>query len=122
MSTRSGFRSGFFFSSLLLASAALLLLPSRAAAQSASVSGQVTDQANAVISAAQVEISNADTGVSQTTKSNDDGFYSIAGLLPGRYSLTVSKQQFKTVSVVGSLVMLWKATLQNSECSFHRWR
>ncbi|MGA3264530.1 MAG: TonB-dependent receptor, partial [Terracidiphilus sp.] len=50
---------------------------------------------------AQVEIGNIDTGVTQTTKTTGDGFYSLTGLMPGRYSMTVRKQQFKTVSVVG---------------------
>jgi hypothetical protein len=96
-----GLHSPFFFTLFILAFMVAGLLPLRAFAQSASVSGRVTDQANASIADAEVKIGNADTGESQATKTNGDGFYSLSGLLPGRYSLVVRKPQFKTVSVVG---------------------
>ena len=89
------------FTLFIMAFVLAALLPSRAFAQSASVSGRVTDQANATIADAEVKIGNTDTGESQATKTNGDGFYSLTGLLPGRYSLVVRKQQFKTVTVVG---------------------
>ena len=99
-----GFRSLLSFTLFLAALTVAGLLPSRAFAQSASVSGQVTDQAHAAIPDAQVEIGNTDTGVTQITKTTGDGFYNLTGLMPGRYSLTVRKQQFKTVSVVGIIL------------------
>ncbi len=97
----TGFRRLFSLTLFLAALTLAGLLPSRALAQSASVSGQVTDQAHAAIPDAQVEIGNTDTGVTQITKTTGDGFYFLSGLMPGRYAMTVRKQQFKTVSVVG---------------------
>lgn len=48
--------------------------------EAASVSGRVTDQQNAVIPDVEVEIKNVATGVSQTTKTNGEGFYSFPSL------------------------------------------
>ena len=79
------------------------LLPNSAFGQSdsASVSGRVTDQQNAVIPEVEVEIRNTDTGVTYTTKANGDGFYSFPNLPPGNYLMNVRKEQFRTVSVTG---------------------
>lgn len=56
----------------------LFLLPCAfAQSESASVSGRVTDQDNLVMPEVEVEIKNADTGLSYTTKTNNDGFYSF---------------------------------------------
>ena len=77
------------------------LLPSRASAQTASVSGQVKDQANAPASGAGIEIRNIDTGVVQVTKTNGDGFYNLSDLQPGHYAMTVRKPQFQAVMVSG---------------------
>jgi len=80
-----------------------LLQPSSALAQagSASVSGRVTDQTNAVMPDVEVEIKSVDTGVSQITKTNGDGFYNFPSLKPGNYLMSVRKQSFQTVSVTG---------------------
>jgi hypothetical protein len=70
-----------------------------AQAEAASVSGRVTDQQSAVIPDVEVEIKNVATGVSQTTKTNGEGFYNFPFLPPGNYLMNVRKQQFRTVSV-----------------------
>jgi hypothetical protein len=49
----------------------------------------------------EVEIKNADTGLSYTTKTNGDGFYSFAILPPGNYLMNVHRLQFRSVSVTG---------------------
>ena len=41
---------------------------------SASVFGRITDQSNAVVTDVEVEIKNTDTGVTQVTKTNGEGF------------------------------------------------
>ena len=96
-----GVRSLFSFTLFLAALMAVVLLPSRVLAQSASVSGQVTDQANAAIPGVEVEIGNTDTGVSQVTKTNGVGFYSISDLKPGHYAMKIRKESFQAVSVTG---------------------
>ena len=79
------------------------LLPRYLQAQSetASVSGQVTDQSGAVVPGVHVEIKNVDTNVSQVTMTNGEGFYVFPVLKPGNYLMNVSKQMFRTVSVTG---------------------
>jgi hypothetical protein len=72
-----------------------------AQSESASVSGRVTDQSNALMPDVEVEIKNADTGVSQAARTNGEGFYVFPALKPGNYLMGVRKQSFRTVSVTG---------------------
>ena len=72
-----------------------------AQAGSAAISGRVTDQSNAAMPDVEVEIKNVDTGISQVTKTNGDGIYSLSALPPGHYLMNIRKQQFRTVSVTG---------------------
>src|SRR5580700_7831960 len=88
------------FTALLMTS--LVRTPSACAQTgSASISGRVTDQSSAVMPDVEVEIKNVDTGVTQATKTNGDGIYSLPALSPGHYLMNVRKQQFRTVSVTG---------------------
>jgi hypothetical protein len=65
------------------------------AAEGAGVVGTIIDPAGAVISSARVELKNEDTGVSYTSTSDARGQYSIAGMPPGRYDLSVTSMGFK---------------------------
>src|SRR3984957_570984 len=85
----------FFVPSLLLAPIVF------AQTGSASISGRITDQSNAVVPDVEVEIKNVDTGVTEVTKTNNDGIYSVPTLAPGNYLMNVRKQLFRTVSVTG---------------------
>ena len=67
----------------------------------AAISGEVTDPSGAVISRVQISVRNIDTGVTQQTTTNGAGFYSVPGLKPGRYTVTVSRQGFRTVDLTG---------------------
>jgi hypothetical protein len=96
-----GFRSLFSFTFFLVALMVAGLMPSRAFAQFASVSGQVTDQDDAAIPGVEVEISNTDTGVARGTKTNEEGFYNISDLKPGHYAMKISKERFQSVSMTG---------------------
>jgi len=69
--------------------------------EAASVSGRVTDQSNAVVPDVEVEIKNVDTGLSQSTKTNGDGFYFFPNLKPGNYLINVRKPAFRTISLTG---------------------
>jgi hypothetical protein len=68
---------------------------------SASISGRVTDQSNAVITNVEVEIKNVDTNVLLVTRTNEDGIYSFPALQPGQYLMNVRKQGFQSVSITG---------------------
>ena len=60
------------------------------------LSGTVTDAQGAVIQGATVVIKNISTNVEITTTTNEDGSYSFPLLQPGKYSLKVNTQGFKT--------------------------
>src|SRR6476660_5058539 len=61
----------------------------------AGIQGTVTDKSGAVVSGATVMVTNQETGVSQTSKTNDSGFYRISALKPGRYTVDVEASSFK---------------------------
>lgn len=89
----------WFWSSVLCI--AYLAFPIRGAAQTelAHVHGRVTDQSEAVVAEAEVEIKNVDTNLSATARTNEDGLYTFPSLRPGRYVLSARKSGFKTVTV-----------------------
>jgi outer membrane receptor protein involved in Fe transport len=58
------------------------------------IDGNVTDPSGAAISDATVEATNADTAVTESTVTNNDGLYRFPSLIPGTYTITVKKQGF----------------------------
>ncbi len=83
----------------LLLSAFLFVLTSAAFAQfGASVAGTVTDKSGAVISGANVTVTNKATAVAHNAVTGDSGFYRITGLPPGQYEVTVEAGNFKKSS------------------------
>ncbi len=83
--------------SLGFAVALMLGLGVPAAAQSslATVTGVVTDSANAVIPGAVVTISNIDTGVKTEVQTNATGHYTLVSLVPGSYTLDTQAAGFR---------------------------
>ncbi|MGH9776189.1 MAG: TonB-dependent receptor domain-containing protein [Candidatus Acidiferrales bacterium] len=81
--------------------AAVLFLPLLAHAQSARVSGTVTDSSGGVVSHAKVTFTNTATNSVRTTESSDAGYYSVPDLAPGLYNITVEKSGFKSVTFTG---------------------
>ncbi|HKI24920.1 MAG TPA: carboxypeptidase-like regulatory domain-containing protein, partial [Candidatus Sulfotelmatobacter sp.] len=82
---------------VLAALAGVLLASSPLFAQfHSAIEGTVTDSSGAAVPAAQVVLTNQDTGVSQTTVSNDTGAYHFPSLGLGKYTLTATKQGFQT--------------------------
>src|SRR5438067_1483253 len=61
------------------------------------VSGTITDPQAAVVPSAMVVVRNLETNVESRTVSNEHGHYSVPPLNPGRYSVTVTANGFKTV-------------------------
>lgn len=64
---------------------------------SATISGRVADQTNAVVAGAKVSAQNVATGVSYSTETNDVGFYNVPNLPPGKYRVFVSKEGFARI-------------------------
>ena len=70
------------------------------ASDRASVTGTVTDSTGALVTGATVIVKTASATV-QTATTNDRGEYSLHGLAPGTYSVTVSASGFKTFQTEG---------------------
>lgn len=60
-----------------------------------SIVGTVTDSSAAVVPEVQINVTNVARGVTRTTLTTQSGDYLVTGLLPGRYSLTAKKAQFR---------------------------
>lgn len=69
-----------------------------------SVEGTVVDQSGAAVPNATVTATNQATGVARSTTTNPSGFYRIAGLPPGSYTVTGSAATFKQQSMPGVVV------------------
>ena len=85
-----------FFVTILLT----LLIASSAAAQAqstgGSIQGSVIDANGAVIPEANVEVKNLETNFTRTVTTDENGRFTVLGLQPGKYSVTVTKAGFAT--------------------------
>lgn len=81
----------------LIAASLLVLWSAMAFAQSASVQGRVTDPTGALIPGASVTVTNAASGVTLKTKTNNDGEYAVPFLQPGQYNILVEREGFQSV-------------------------
>jgi len=78
----------------------MLLAAGTAHAQyNASIEGTVTDPTGAVIAGAAITVTNQATAVSQQTTTSAEGFYHVAGLPPGKYTVAASFSGFKEESI-----------------------
>jgi hypothetical protein len=92
-----------------------LLLPFMAAAQSVvtgGISGSITDQTGAVIVGAKITLTDSASGEAQAVTSSSSGVYGFSLLKPGRYTLSVTQQGFKT-SATGVDVVLGQIVAVN---------
>ncbi len=62
------------------------------------IAGVITDQTNALIPDATVKLTSLDTGATQTTTTNQQGYYRFSLVQPNRYKITASKSGFETVA------------------------
>src|SRR5580700_6700916 len=79
-----------------LALLCVCISPSQAQQTLGSISGTVTDSSGGVIHEATVKILNLDTGLEQTVTTKSDGSFNVSDLPIGTYSVTFSRQSFKT--------------------------
>ncbi|HSE15405.1 MAG TPA: carboxypeptidase-like regulatory domain-containing protein [Pyrinomonadaceae bacterium] len=61
-----------------------------------SLAGKITDPNGAVVPGSKVEIKNIETGIVSSAVTGDDGAYSFPLLPPGKYAVTVTKENFNT--------------------------
>lgn len=72
----------------------LLAIPALGQSSTGSISGIITDQAEAVVTGATVTIRNTDIGLTRTTVTGNDGRYSFSDIPIGAYEITVSAANF----------------------------
>ena len=60
------------------------------------IAGKITDPNGAVVPGSKVEIKNTKTGIVSTAVTGEDGTYNFPLLPPGKYQLTVTKENFNT--------------------------
>ena len=96
-------RTGYVRNSFVVCSFVVLLCVSSgtvlAQIGTGSVTGIVTDSSGAVVTDADVTITNVATNVARTTTTTSSGDYAVTGLLPGHYSVSVKKSGFRTATV-----------------------
>src|SRR5215472_9496798 len=72
-------------------------LPHLASAQSASITGTVTDSSGAVIPQAKITVQNKATNASRSVVTDETGTFRVANLNPGNYDVVVEKSGFKAM-------------------------
>ena len=65
----------------------------------ASVQGTVTDSTGAHVPGVKITLTDTETGKAQEVTASDEGFYRIAGLGPGKYTIVAEKQGYKKASL-----------------------
>jgi hypothetical protein len=94
----------------------LCLIGAAHAQYGASIQGTVTDKSGAVVPGATVTVTNQATGVAASTKATEAGYYRVAALAPGLYTVTVEAASFgastaKDVEVIAETVRGLNVTL-----------
>jgi hypothetical protein len=75
---------------------------------SGDIAGVVTDPSSAVISGADINLTNTDTGATQNVTTDNNGLYRFSFLKPGHYTVTAKKENFKTAQKTGLNVLVGK--------------
>ncbi len=65
------------------------------------IAGTVKDPTAAPMPGVNITVRNEETGAVRDTVTNEGGYYSVQALNPGRYSITASRDRFKTAVVQG---------------------
>ena len=97
---RSSWKSFACLVLMAIAAWTTVLSSSTALGQSdnSSVVGTVTDPTGAVISGASVTVTDEVNRADHKTSTNKSGFYTIAGLAPGKYTVVIVADGFSTVT------------------------
>jgi hypothetical protein len=94
----------FCFRFLLPPGTLLLAAASVALAQTALVTGRVTDSTGAVVPGTGVTATQVATGIDRRASTNQDGYYTIPLLPPGEYRFAVQQQGFKPITRTGLIL------------------
>src|ERR1051326_7503069 len=63
------------------------------------IGGRVVDRSDALVVGAKVQVSNVETDVSTTVRTNESGTFRVPFLIPGTYRVTAEMAGFKTASL-----------------------
>ncbi len=117
-------RQGRTFALITCVGLALVLGPWNAWAQqdAATLTGEVKDPSGAVVAGAVVTVTNVGTNITVTSVTSDRGSYTVPGLRPGDYSLTVEAPGFGKIVRSGLTLQVAQVarvdvTLQASQLS-----
>src|SRR5258708_6015198 len=88
----------------ILFAVAALFGTSAALAQSARITGRVTDSSGAVIPETSVTVTNVATAADRRVTTSVDGYYTVPLLLPGEYRVTVEHPGFKLLTRSGVIL------------------
>jgi hypothetical protein len=94
--------------------AAVTFCATVATAQTASLTGTVSDQSGAVIDGAEIKALNTDTGAVRTTTSGDTGAYSLTNLPVGKYRIEIKKANFIQFNVSDLVLTVDQAMTVNA--------
>ncbi|MGC1614515.1 MAG: TonB-dependent receptor [Candidatus Acidiferrum sp.] len=112
----------FLLSTAVVLGLAGLLAQSTYADANGRIRGIVVDAQGAAVSAATIKIVNSDTSYERTLTSSDVGSFDAPDLAPGTYSVTVTKDGFRTfrqtaIKVEATATYAFTATLEVGEMS-----
>ena len=79
-------------------------LPLFASGPTGTITGTVTDPSGAAVAKAKIKVRNEDTNATRDVETNEDGDYTVALLLPGRYRVTVESTGFRR-SVIRGVIL-----------------
>ncbi len=100
---------------LALIACALLSTPnlSAQAISTGTVVGTVTDPSNAIIPDAEITITDKSTNATRKSVTNAEGRFVFANVTPGDYDVRITKQGFKTATVMNQAVEIGKTLTEN---------
>src|SRR5947207_4846172 len=75
--------------------------------------GNVTDASGAAVPSAEVVVTNQGTNVSVTTKTGNEGEYTVTNLDPGTYRVSVGAQGFRSSTVQDVILQVSQTVRQN---------
>ncbi|MBL8234162.1 MAG: carboxypeptidase regulatory-like domain-containing protein, partial [Bryobacterales bacterium] len=73
-------------------------------AQTAQITGRITDASSAIVAGAKVSAANEATGLGWDAATNDSGYFTMPALPPGTYRIAVQAPGFKPVTRSGVLL------------------
>ena len=79
----------------------IAFLAPAAFAQTAQITGRITDSSGAVVPGAMVKVTAVATGAGRDVPANGEGYYTVPLLLPGDYTVSVEMEGFRRITRSG---------------------